>query len=229
MRRASRWVVKIRPRPCIIRLSSNHFVNEFITNQVTCLQELINVPRLSLSPAARQSLLSRPTKEDKNIHLLGSVPNPSLITSYLDGHGAASGTAYGEEVYVGRTGAPYGDNGAGALRNGNVKLRVPAERRLVYAPCMTFMFIISVTPSATTQKPRLMFIHLRSTIIMPDSPRSWKLSNADMTRRLPLLRRGSWSGRGPRGLSLVWDWGSRGMGTVEMMCRHGWIGSTCRE
>jgi hypothetical protein len=206
--------------------SSDRFVDEFVTNQATYLQELINVPPISLSPAARQSLFSRPVK---NIHLLDSVPNPSLITSYLDGHGAASGTAYGEEVYVGRTGGAYGDNGAGGLRNGNVKLRVPAERRLVYAPYITFLFIISITPSATMHKPRLMFIHLRSTILMPDSPRLWKASNADMTRLSPLSRRGSWSGRGQRELSLAWDWGSQGMGTAEMMYRHGWIGSICRE
>lgn len=106
------------------------------------MQELINFPPLPLSPAARQSLFSRLDKQDKGTHLLESVPNPSLVTSYLDGHGAASGTAYGEEIW-----APYGDgnaNGAGGLRNGNVKLRVPAERRLVYTPCMPFFFIVSV-------------------------------------------------------------------------------------
>ncbi|KAG9310276.1 mitochondrial branched-chain alpha-ketoacid dehydrogenase kinase-domain-containing protein [Chiua virens] len=86
-------------------------------------EELINLPPLPLSPAARQSLFSRSDKADKNI-LLESVPNPSLITSYLDGHGAASGSA-------GKSGAPYGDcsgSGISVLRNGNVKLRVPAER-----------------------------------------------------------------------------------------------------
>ncbi|KAG8220192.1 mitochondrial branched-chain alpha-ketoacid dehydrogenase kinase-domain-containing protein [Butyriboletus roseoflavus] len=95
-------------------------------NRRFALQELINFPPLSLSPAARQSLFSRSDKEDKNIHLLESIPNPSLITSYLDGHGAASGTVY-DDVYVGRTGGPHGDNNAG-LRNGNVKLRVPIKR-----------------------------------------------------------------------------------------------------
>ncbi|KAF8551914.1 alpha-ketoacid dehydrogenase kinase [Imleria badia] len=83
-------------------------------------EELINFPSLPLSPAARQSLFSR---SEKKSHFLESVPNPSLVTSYLDGHGAASGTAYGEEVLVGRT-----DSGTGGLRNGNVKLRVSAER-----------------------------------------------------------------------------------------------------
>ncbi|KAN0101004.1 Mitochondrial branched-chain alpha-ketoacid dehydrogenase kinase domain containing protein [Tylopilus felleus] len=91
-------------------------------------EELINFPPLSLPPAARQSLFSRPDKEDRRIPFLESTPNPSLITSYLDGHGPASGTAYAEDLYVGRTGGPYGDNGGGGLRNGSVKLRIPAER-----------------------------------------------------------------------------------------------------
>lgn len=161
-----------------------------------------------MSPAARQSLFSRSDKEDKNIHLLENVPNPSLVTPYLDGHGAARDTAYEEEVYVSRTRGAYGDpngNGAGGLRNGSVKLRVPIERRLVYALCMTFMFITSNTPAATTHKPPLMFIHPRSTIIMPDSPSSWKLSNADMTPPSPPSHRGYWSGRGQREPNLVWD------------------------
>ena len=102
---------------------------------------MINFPPLPLSPAARQSLFSRSDKQDKNIHVLESVPNPSLVTSYLDGHGPASGTAYGEEVYVGRTGGPYGDGGAGGLRNGNVKLRVPAERRLVCVRVILLYYI----------------------------------------------------------------------------------------
>ncbi|KAF8139815.1 mitochondrial branched-chain alpha-ketoacid dehydrogenase kinase-domain-containing protein [Boletus edulis] len=92
-------------------------------------EELINFPPLSLSPAARRSLSSRSEKQDRDIHLLGSVPNPSLATSYLDGHGAASGTMpYGGDIYVGRTGRSYAGDGTCGLRNGSVKLRVPTER-----------------------------------------------------------------------------------------------------
>lgn len=78
-----------------------------------------------------------------NIYLPESVPNPSLVTSYLDGDGAASGLAYGERegpVYGNKAGnGTYKGNGNGGgngngvcgLRNGNIKLRVPVERRLV--------------------------------------------------------------------------------------------------
>lgn len=76
-----------------------------------------------------------------NIYLPESVPNPSLFTSYLDGEGAASGLAYGEKegvVYGSKVGnGTYKGNGNGSgngvcgLRNGNIKLRVPVERRLV--------------------------------------------------------------------------------------------------
>jgi len=111
-------------------------------------QELINFPPLSLSPAARQILFARSDKEDMNIYLPDSVPNPSLITSYLDGDGAASGLAYGEKegvvrgTKVGNT--AYGNNGGNGngvcgLRNGNVKLRVPVERRYyAQAPSQTY-------------------------------------------------------------------------------------------
>lgn len=75
-----------------------------------------------------------------NIYLPESVPNPSLIASYLDGDAAASGLAYGEKEGVAR-GTKVGNgiykgngNGGGngnvcGLRSGNVKLRVPVERR----------------------------------------------------------------------------------------------------
>ena len=81
-----------------------------------------------------------------NIYLPDSVPNPSLITSYLDGDGAASGLAYGEKEGVVRGtkvgSAAYkangksGGNGNGVcgLRNGNIKLRVPVERRYCPSP-----------------------------------------------------------------------------------------------
>ena len=96
------------------------------------LQELISFPPLSLSPAARKSLYSCLDKEERKTHLLESVPNPSLSTSYLDGHGAVSGTGYGEDLWE-----PYGDcngNSVAGLRNGSVKLRVPSEQRLVGLP-----------------------------------------------------------------------------------------------
>ena len=75
-----------------------------------------------------------------NIYLPQSVPNPSLITSYLDGDGAASGLSYGEKEVVRGIkagGVTYngngnsGGNGSGVcgFRNGNIKLRVPVERR----------------------------------------------------------------------------------------------------
>lgn len=79
-----------------------------------------------------------------NIYLPKSVPNPSLITSYLDDDGAASGMTYGDKegtAYGSKAGSYLangngGGNGSGVcgLRSGNVKLRVPIERRLVFCP-----------------------------------------------------------------------------------------------
>ncbi|KIJ06516.1 hypothetical protein PAXINDRAFT_158703 [Paxillus involutus ATCC 200175] len=104
-------------------------------------EELINFPPLSLSPAARQSLFAHSDKENMNIYLPESLPNPSLVTSYLDGDGAAGGLTYGEKegvVYGGKVGGgTYKGNGNGnnngngvcGVRNGNVKLRVAVERR----------------------------------------------------------------------------------------------------
>ncbi|KAH0835823.1 mitochondrial branched-chain alpha-ketoacid dehydrogenase kinase-domain-containing protein [Lanmaoa asiatica] len=117
---------------CSIRKVKNWYAQSF--------EELINFPSLSLSPAARQSLFTRSDKEDVNIYLPESVPNPSLITSYLDGDGAASGLAcdkdgvvYGSKVGNGtyKVNGNGGGNGDGVcgLRNGNIKLRVPVERR----------------------------------------------------------------------------------------------------
>ena len=177
-----------------------------------------------MSPTARESLFPRLDKEGETTHL-GSVPNPSLITSYLDGHGAASGMAYSNEVC-----SPYGDgNGASGLRNGSVKLRVPTGRRLVCVPPIPLLLIVSIASAVTTHKLPLMFIRLKSTIIMPDSPRPWKPSNADTIQRSLLSRKESWNGRGQKELNPVWDSGCPGMGTAEMMYRHGWIGSTCHE
>lgn len=75
-----------------------------------------------------------------NIYLPKSVPNPSLITSYLDEDGAASGLSYGEKdvvrgikvgnvTYKGNGNSGGNGNGVCGFRNGNIKLRVPVERR----------------------------------------------------------------------------------------------------
>ncbi|KAF9219532.1 alpha-ketoacid dehydrogenase kinase [Gyrodon lividus] len=107
-------------------------------------EELINFPPVSPSSAARQSL-AHSNQKNTHIYLPESVPNPSLVTSYLDGDGAAGGLAYGEKegiVYGGKVvggtlkgNGNVGGNGNGnangvcGVRNGNVKLRVPVERR----------------------------------------------------------------------------------------------------
>jgi pyruvate dehydrogenase kinase 2/3/4 len=73
-----------------------------------------------------------------NIYLPESVPNPSLITSYLDGDAAATygekegvvrGTKVGNGIYKGNGNGGGNGNVVCGLRNGNVKLRVPVERR----------------------------------------------------------------------------------------------------
>ncbi|KIJ58957.1 hypothetical protein HYDPIDRAFT_101698 [Hydnomerulius pinastri MD-312] len=82
-------------------------------------EELIHFPALSLSPAARQSLHAHSPKENMNIFLPESVPNPSLVTSFMEGDAdGRNGTGNGN-----------GNGSACGVRNGGVKLRAPVERR----------------------------------------------------------------------------------------------------
>ena len=73
-----------------------------------------------------------------NIYLPDSVPNPSLVTSYLDGDGAATygakessvrGTKVTNAAFKGNGNSGGNGNGVCGLRNANIKLRVPIERR----------------------------------------------------------------------------------------------------
>ncbi|KAH7886816.1 mitochondrial branched-chain alpha-ketoacid dehydrogenase kinase-domain-containing protein [Phlebopus sp. FC_14] len=116
-------------------------------------EELINFPPLSLSPAARKSLATHSDSENMNIYLPESVPNPSLMTSYLDAdappygdgrslpYGEKESDVYGGSGYKTNGGSGNGGNGNGVcgVRNGNVKLRAPIERRY-YAQAPTHAY-----------------------------------------------------------------------------------------
>ncbi|KAF9239896.1 mitochondrial branched-chain alpha-ketoacid dehydrogenase kinase-domain-containing protein [Melanogaster broomeanus] len=138
LKRASSWPVKELPVRLAHRvkeldelphnLSDMQSIRKVKNWYAQSFEELINFPPLSLSPTARQSLIAHSDKENMNIYLPKSVPNPSLVTSYLDGDGAGGVTPKGN----GNGSGNGNGNSVCGVRNGNVKLRVPVERRYVY-------------------------------------------------------------------------------------------------
>jgi hypothetical protein len=127
-----------------------------------------------------------------NIYLPESLPNPSLVTSYLDGDGAAGGLTYGEKegvVYGGKVGGgTYKGNGNGnnngngvcGVRNGNVKLRVAVERRYAsFAPPHTLLTFAPLMHTDTMPKHPPTYTHPKSMTTMPGLPKLLMLSSGD--------------------------------------------------